>query len=58
MANDRAISIPLPNPVSLQSGDSLVLQVWYTSAFPRVEGFNGELAVGLNAVFNYMISYK
>ena len=58
MANDRAISIPLPNPVSLQSGDSIALQVWYTSAFPRVEGFDGNLSIGLNAVFNYMISYK
>ena len=25
MANDRAISIALPNPVSLQSGDSIAL---------------------------------
>ena len=58
MANDRAISIPLPNPVSLQSGDSLALQVWYTSAFPRAPGFDGTLSIGLNAVFNYMISYK
>ena len=58
MANDRAISIALPNPVSLQSGDSIALQVWYTSAFPRVEGFDGNLSIGLNAVFNYMISYK
>ena len=58
MANDRAISISLPNPVSLQSGDALVLQIWYTSAFPRAAGFDGNLSIGLNAVFNYMISYK
>lgn len=58
LANDRSISIALPDPVYLQSGDSIVLQVWYTQAFARATGFTGDLNLALNGVLNYNISYK
>lgn len=58
LANDRSISIALPDPVYLQSGDSIVLQVWYTQAFARAAGFTGDLNLALNGVLNYNISYK
>lgn len=58
LGNDRSISIAFPNPVVLQSGDSVVLAVWYNQAFPRDASFNGNLEVGLNAVMNYSINFK